>query len=259
MNAEDFIILNYIIYLSIMNIIFLIGKMRQKDCEQAILLEEKVSLQLRLLLDNPNDADNLDMESFFTNYGSYRDLITDDCDTREIWKRVLSTVQEISHLASTLYTAATGLPLSRSYSSVGERQSEVYISPTLPKRAETFGGFDERRIKVCLSLDKLKKVLSNDISLFLLQTGIIPSRDAVLSTLSSGYFSNREHIEKNTLSSDFNPYYLLPTSPNSSKSSTDNLKNDITNDNNYAALQVSHHLHTILCIVSQQMTTIQRY
>jgi len=32
--------------------------------------------------------------------------------------------------------------LSRSVSSVGEHHSDAYISPTLPKRAETFGGFD---------------------------------------------------------------------------------------------------------------------
>lgn len=43
-------------------------------------------------------------------------------------------------MASSLY--APGTNLSRSVSSVGEHQSEAYISPTLPKRAETFGGFD---------------------------------------------------------------------------------------------------------------------
>ena len=32
--------------------------------------------------------------------------------------------------------------MSRSASSVGEHQSVTYVSPTLPKRAETFGGFD---------------------------------------------------------------------------------------------------------------------
>lgn len=32
--------------------------------------------------------------------------------------------------------------MSRSVSSAGERQSKTYVSPILPKRAETFGGFD---------------------------------------------------------------------------------------------------------------------
>ena len=43
-------------------------------------------------------------------------------------------------MASSLY--APGTNLSRSVSSFGEHQSDAYISPTLPKRAETFGGFD---------------------------------------------------------------------------------------------------------------------
>lgn len=47
-------------------------------------------------------------------------------------------------MASSLY--ASGTNLSRSVSSVGERQSEAYVSPTLPKRAETFGGFDNNQV-----------------------------------------------------------------------------------------------------------------
>jgi A-kinase anchor protein 13 len=48
--------------------------------------------------------------------------------------------QEASRLASSLYSS--GSNLSRSVSSVGERHSAAYTSPILPKRAETFGGFD---------------------------------------------------------------------------------------------------------------------
>jgi len=48
--------------------------------------------------------------------------------------------QKVNELACSLY--ASGTNLSRSASSVGEHQSVTYVSPTLPKRAETFGGFD---------------------------------------------------------------------------------------------------------------------
>ncbi|XP_055538774.1 rho guanine nucleotide exchange factor 18 isoform X3 [Wyeomyia smithii] len=218
------------------------GKMRQKDFEQAILLEEKIALQLSLLLDNEHNTEQLGptVEAFISHYGSYRDLVSDDCDTIEIWKRVLNTIQEISNLAASLYTAATGLPLSRSCSSVGERQSEVYISPTLPKRAETFGGFDERRSKQQQSI-------------------INTSRDAVLSTLSAGYFTNREIYEKresNASEAEGGPFspglQQAPIKLNPEGPSTEQAK-----DNSYAALHVSHHLHTLLCIISQQMTTIQ--
>ncbi|XP_053684029.1 rho guanine nucleotide exchange factor 18 [Sabethes cyaneus] len=224
------------------NIREIICKMRQKDFEQAILLEEKIALQLSLLLDNEHNTEQLGptVEAFIAQYGSYRDLVSDDCDTIEIWKRVLNTIQEISNLAASLYTAATGLPLSRSCSSVGERQSEVYISPTLPKRAETFGGFDERRSKQQ-------------------QTIINTSRDAVLSTLSAGYFTNREIYEKResiASEADSGPFspglQQAPMRLNPEGPTTEQAK-----DNGYAALHVSHHLHTLLCIISQQMTTIQ--
>lgn len=90
-----------------------------------------MSLQLRLLaaagLDPPSPP-------------SYRHLVSDNVDTGQMWKEVLTAVQEVSQLASSLYT--TGTNLSRSVSSVGEHQSDTYVSPILPKRAETFGGFD---------------------------------------------------------------------------------------------------------------------
>uniref|UniRef100_A0A182QXC4 DH domain-containing protein n=1 Tax=Anopheles farauti TaxID=69004 RepID=A0A182QXC4_9DIPT len=257
------------------NIREIICKMRQKDFEQAILLEEKIALQLSLLLDNEQNAEQLGpaVESFISNYGSYRDLISDDCDTIEIWKRVLNSIQEISSLASSLYTAATGLPLSRSSSSVGERQSELYISPTLPKRAETFGGFDERRSKQLLAGAGGEGGRGSSTAMHAANT----TRDAVLSTLSAGYFTNRETYEKRD--HQMNPHLsssaldvealLMLANPHGSPAygpqkglsgvggAGDGVTSDLAKDQNYAALHVSHHLHTLLCIVSQQMTTIQ--
>jgi A-kinase anchor protein 18 len=220
------------------------GKMRQKDFEQAIVLEEKIALHLELLLNRQGSyasAEQLSpgVNTFLSSFGTYRDLVLDDCDPIEIWKRTLIAVQDISQLASSLYTAATGLPLSRSFSSVGERQSELFISPTLPKRAETFGGFDERRNKASY---------------------ILPSRDAVLSTLSPGYFSNRDQNEKresNASEFDSVSCYGSTTTSNLEGAHAESVPSEILKDNNYAALQVSHNLHTLLCIISQQMTTIQ--
>ncbi|XP_059614872.1 rho guanine nucleotide exchange factor 18 isoform X2 [Phlebotomus argentipes] len=208
-------------------------KLRQKDLEQAMILEEKIALQMSLWLDGQNIGENSGQMSpgadeFLANFGSYRELVTDDCDTIEIWKRVLHTVQEIGDLAATLYSAATGLPLSRSFSSVGEKQSEMYISPTLPKRAETFGGFDERRNK----------------------QGSHPWRDAVLSTLPTGVIMGQK---RDSMTSEVDSCTLSPASQNS-KCSSENVS---IRDHNFAALQVSHNLHTLMCIITQQMTTIQ--
>ena len=46
-------------------------------------------------------------------------------------------------LASLYQTVPAGTNLSRSWSSVGERQSPTYQQLPLPKRAETFNGFDQ--------------------------------------------------------------------------------------------------------------------
>uniref|UniRef100_A0AAG5DK59 DH domain-containing protein n=1 Tax=Anopheles atroparvus TaxID=41427 RepID=A0AAG5DK59_ANOAO len=283
--TEDYMSMEHrqkIIDLKQANIREIICKMRQKDFEQAILLEEKIALQLSLLLDNEQNAEQLGpaVESFISNYGSYRDLISDDCDTIEIWKRVLNSIQEISSLASSLYTAATGLPLSRSSSSVGERQSELFISPTLPKRAETFGGFDERRSKQLAGVGGVVGGIGSGTVL-----SSAHSRDAVLSTLSAGYFTNRETYEKRSehhanahpSPAEFEAALMLANPHAASQHSGGQkllagaggagsggrgsegsiITSDLAKDQNYAALHVSHHLHTLLCIISQQMTTIQ--
>ncbi|GAB0089904.1 rho guanine nucleotide exchange factor 18 [Sergentomyia squamirostris] len=216
------------------NIREIIYKLRQKDLEQAMILEEKIALQMNLWLDSQNTGENSagqltpGAEEFVASFGSYRELIRDDCDTIEIWKRVLYTVQETGQLAATLYSAATGLSLSRSFSSIGENKSEMYISPTLPKRAETFGGFDERRNKQ-----------SNH-----------PWRDAVLSTLPTSVVMGQK---RDSVASEMDTSALSPASQNSKCSS----ENICIRDHNMAALQVSQNLHTLLCIISQQMTTIQ--
>lgn len=206
-----------------------LGKIRNIDFEQSILLEEKISLQLAILLENQNSSVSpeqlsIGVDTFLSNFGSYKHLVNDDCDSIEIWKRVLNTVQDISQLAGSLYEAATGLPLSRSCSSVSDRQSDLYITPALPKRAETFGGFDERK------------------------------RNVVLSTLSPGYFSNRDQPEKSRESIVSEMDSGISLTNNLPKTATDA---DLLKDSNYAALQVSHHLHTLLSIISQQFTVIQ--
>lgn len=74
----------------------LTDKMRQKDIEQAIILEEKILIQLSLLneMKGAPETSSMNAEEFLANFGTYKDLITDNyCDTVEIWKRVLNTVQ----------------------------------------------------------------------------------------------------------------------------------------------------------------------
>ncbi|EDW03200.1 rho guanine nucleotide exchange factor 18 [Drosophila grimshawi] len=214
-----------------------IEKMRQKDIEQALLLEEKLLLQFNLLKQqqpfgdlNTNANSNGSAANFLAAFGSYKELVNTDCDTAELWRRVLNTVQDISQLAASIYSAATGLPVSRTVSSVGEKQSVLYASPTLPKRAETFAGFDEKRGKV--------------------------GRDAKLNTLQALTPRLQELEEKRELKTQTQTQPAIPSADPTLQLHASTLPTN-SKEQHYAVLQVSHHLHTLLCIISQQMTCIQ--
>lgn len=124
-------------------------KMRIADIDQAILLREKVRLYASYLMESGarNILESDRASVFLESFGTYKDLITDDCDTIEISRRVLHTIQEISQLASSLYKAATGYDLpARTFATIGDRAHvELFQSPKLPTRAETFSAGDERR------------------------------------------------------------------------------------------------------------------
>lgn len=60
-------------------------------------------------------------------------------------------------IAHSLYISGTNL--CRSVSSAGEHQSDTFVSPILPKRAETFGGFDNPEKDPTLRFNALKKKL----------------------------------------------------------------------------------------------------
>ena len=97
----------------------------------AIMLEEKMALQLRLLATLGVEPPVL---------SSYRDIVSENMDNSTLNEIVLTTIHETSQFARSLNLP--GPNLSRSASSVGEHQSGAFSSPTLPKRSETFAGFD---------------------------------------------------------------------------------------------------------------------
>lgn len=224
-----------------------IEKMRQKDIEQALLLEEKLMLQFNLLKQQQPFGEasagggnsvnaNGSAANFLAAFGSYKELVSTDCDTSELWRRVLNTVQDISQLAASIFTASTGLPVSRTVSSVGEKQSVQYASPTLPKRAETFAGFDEKRGKLgagrCESGSKL-----NTLQVLTPRLQELEEKRELKTTTQQPSGVNESQLQA--------PQLHVSTLPANSK------------EHNYAVLQVSHNLHTLLCIISQQMTCIQ--
>ncbi|XP_066155730.1 rho guanine nucleotide exchange factor 18 isoform X2 [Euwallacea fornicatus] len=223
----------------------LIALLRQNDIEQALLLEEKMALQLKLLA-----ASGLEPPSPPT----YRHLVSESADTGQMWKEVLTAVQEVSQLASSLY--ATGTSLSRSVSSAGEHQSDTYVSPILPKRAETFGGFDNNQQGSMLKSQGKKLSTSGatpagtpdyenlkpgDSRLF----ERLPYRNCVISgkPVINGSLSTTTSGE------------LPVTSANAGGPPDAPALLSLGREQQYAAIQLSHYVYTLLCIISQLMTT----
>ncbi|XP_044739376.1 rho guanine nucleotide exchange factor 18 isoform X3 [Chrysoperla carnea] len=229
----------------------LVGLLRQKDVEQALLLQEKMALQLKLLatagLGPPSSPP------------SYRHLVSENTDTGVMWKEVLNAVQEVSQLASSLY--ASGTNLSRSVSSVGEHQSEAYVSPTLPKRAETFGGFDNAQPGPGPPLKLLNKKLQPAFS--------AASATSTNSTESCDRVSLNDKLPwRNAMLATVPPGLLNANTSNNSSNSTDDPQAassgppdlpallTLGREQQVAAVQLSHYVYRLLCIISQQMTSI---
>ncbi|XP_053972864.1 rho guanine nucleotide exchange factor 2 isoform X2 [Hylaeus volcanicus] len=202
------------------HILKIVDELRKKDAEQALLLEEKINLQVQLLhagnIWSGNEcSDNERIEKVEKEIPDYTRLVhSEGTDTAQLWQEVVVAVQEATRLASSLSFGAGGAPLSRSLSSAGERHSEAYVPPALcvPRRAETFAGFDHNKEKY-------------------------PLRDStaiqsVISLPKVGEFMKESPEDKECQDSEINK------------------------DQQWAAIRLSHHVYTLLCIISNQMTTI---
>ncbi|XP_063228955.1 rho guanine nucleotide exchange factor 18 isoform X2 [Bacillus rossius redtenbacheri] len=222
----------------------IVGVLRQKDLEQAHILEEKMALQQKLLA--AAGVENV------LNPPNYCSLVAEDADSNSIWQEVLSAVQEVNHLASSLY--ATGTNLSRSVSSAGEHQSETYISPTLPKRAETFGGFDNAN-KDQLPPAVLKGVLKKNH----LKENYDHSNCSTPVSTPESDSHHEQHSQR--VSSEQLPWAdtMLATIPAGVlvENSTDlPALLMLGQEQQLAAVQLSHYVYKLLSIISQQMTSI---
>ncbi|XP_076303860.1 rho guanine nucleotide exchange factor 18 cysts isoform X3 [Lasioglossum baleicum] len=198
----------------------IVAELRKKDTEQALLLEEKLNLQMQLSyaanvwgVNETNDNERL--EKVDKEIPDYTRLVhSEGTETAQLWQEVVVAVQEATRLASSLSFSTGGATLSRSLSSAGERHSETYVPAALsvPRRAETFAGFDHNKEKY-------------------------PLRDSaavqsVISLPKVGEFVKESPEDKDSQDSEANK------------------------DQQWAAIRLSHHVYTLLCIISNQMTTI---
>ncbi|XP_014473860.1 PREDICTED: rho guanine nucleotide exchange factor 18 isoform X3 [Dinoponera quadriceps] len=198
------------------HILRIVGELRKKDAEQALLFEEKMNLQMRLShaakIWSANEGDNERADKLWKEGPDYARLVHNEgTDTTQVWQEVVMAVQEATRLASSLSFGAGGATLSRSLSSAGERHSEAYVPPALcvPRRAETFAGFDHSKERH-------------------------PLRD----------------------SNAVIPVPKLGELPKENPDEKDSQELETNKDQHLAALHLSHHVYTLLCIINNQMTTI---
>ncbi|XP_073960884.1 uncharacterized protein isoform X3 [Choristoneura fumiferana] len=136
--------------------------LRVKDREHATLLEEKMALHMKMVghtgtstLDVPSTGANAVFPGGLV-FPDYVRLAAPSPDTHALWQEVCRVVKDALEASSGVWSG--GGALGRSTSSAGERHSCVYESPALPRRADTFAGFDattnrHRGVNLRLSTD----------------------------------------------------------------------------------------------------------
>ncbi|BES90247.1 RHO guanyl-nucleotide exchange factor [Nesidiocoris tenuis] len=200
----------------------LVELLRQKDKEEALVLEEKLALQLKLLaaagIENLPERPN------------YMNLVSSTLDSTRIRQDVHLAVKRVNQLARSLYASAGCV--SRSSSSVGEHQSEMFIIPSLPKRAETFGGFDNQVPNTRVLVQKKQPSPS---------TGESPLESPEPHNLQSqSLLSANNSASMRSLFEDEDVCPTLLTEQ----------------DHQLAATQLAHHVYTLSCIIYHQITSI---
>ena len=158
--------------------------------------------------------------------------------------------QEASRLASSLYSS--GSSLSRSVSSVGERHSAAYTSPILPKRAETFGGFDIQQGGP--NPGAKKQMTAKEINIEDGREEEIVSGAKLTQSESVGILietrSGWDEIE------GVGPSQELVVGSKSNLAIPPFLNLDP--DQQQAAVQMTHYLNSLMCMVSEHFTSLER-
>jgi len=154
--------------------------------------------------------------------------------------------QEASRLASSLYSS--GSNLSRSVSSVGERHSAAYTSPILPKRAETFGGFDIQQGGPNPGGKKVMKEIDIDDTGDDDNVKVSPAESVGILVDARSGWDETEGVEA--------PNQLVPA--NAPKNLAIPPFLNLDPDQQQAAVQMTHYLNSLMCMVSEHFTSLER-
>merc|ERR1719394_878893 len=189
----------------------LTSELRGKDMELARLLEDKMRVLAEML-------DELGVEQpLEAGQTKYLHLVQEKEGGSVTKEELLQQVAEAAKLASSLYSSNLG----RSVSSVGEHQSEGYESPSLPRRAETFGGFDN---------------------------GAVAAPTSGSGTPKTGDSNKTKRDNTVGASSPLEQLGVPPTTP--PLLGLDQAEQTV-------AVQMTHYLNNIMCMVSEHFTSLQ--
>ncbi|KAJ2944910.1 hypothetical protein O0L34_g1803 [Tuta absoluta] len=132
------------------NIRLITEALRSKDREHATILEEKMALHMKMV--GHTGGSTLDVTSIGSTgtvfpgglvFPDYVRLCAPPPDAHALWQQVCQVVKDALEASSSTWLGSS--TLGRSTSSAGERHSSAYESPALPRRADTFAGFDHNR------------------------------------------------------------------------------------------------------------------
>ncbi|XP_013147675.1 PREDICTED: rho guanine nucleotide exchange factor 18 [Papilio polytes] len=202
------------------NIRLITEALRLKDREHAVLLEEKMALHMKMVGHTGSstlDVPHTGITSVFPGglvFPDYVRLSAPSPDTHALWQEVCKVVKDALEASSGTWTG--GIALGRSTSSAGERHSSAYQSPALPRRADTFAGFDAAKHRV-----EIHDNMNPGVAVRL-------STDTAMEGGAPGEQEEAGGEEPRLL---------------------DQLGGD-------AALKLQHAIYTLTCIVWQQLTTI---
>ena len=165
-------------------------------------------------------------------------------------------MQEASRLASSLYSS--GNNLSRSASSVGERQSQTFSIPMLPKRAETFSGFDQTGSEE--SSSGRQQPIVKEIDLLGNNNG-----EEQFELLSGNNLTQNQNKQNQIPSDSSNPtkvgfdeFSISAQGANNSSSLLPPPLLSLDPMQQQAAFQMTHYLNSLMCMVSEHFTSLER-
>jgi len=212
----------------------LTAELRGKDIELSKVLESKMKIMYEILDIVQGDGyEKPVVKTEYINLVREKKLPGTEVGDSMSKEQLLVTVQEASRLASSIYSSVTNL--SRSVSSAGEKHSNVYSSPSLPRRAETFSGFDK---ELTNQKPKIKEIEFGDGG----------EREIIVSNQNSQIPQIQSESAQAVVSN---------SKPDIKLSGPQPLLMTLEPEQQQAATQLTHYMNTVMCLVAEHFTSLE--